>query len=78
MPSSDSGPQPPTGIQRWLLTSPIGQALWAVPLALLLMLPARWLGLSWPIAIVLVGVGFVAGWFAARGYWRRSGYVPKI
>lgn len=71
----------PTPTQRlvvWLLTSPTGQAVWAIPAALLMMLPAYWLGLRWPAAILLVGFGFVAGWFAAREYWRHKGYVPKI
>jgi len=50
----------------WLFESPVGQALWMVPIALVAFAPVYWFGLWWPLLIAVAGISFALGWNAAR------------
>lgn len=64
-------------IDLWL--TPVGQLATVVIAAVVLFAPTHWLGFwPWVTPMIALGVGFLAGWTAARKNWRRRGYVPKL
>lgn len=63
---------------QWLVTTPIGRGLLGVLGSLVVFGPALVLGVAWGAAVTFGFVGFGLGWAAARRYWRRNGYVPRL
>lgn len=63
---------------RSLLLVPGIQSAIAVAVILALFSPAHWFGWLWILPILGLICGFIVGWAAARRYWRKHGYVPKL
>lgn len=62
----------------WLIDHPVGQAALGITCAVIVFAPGYWFGLGWGFCIAAAALGFVAGWAAARRYWRKNGYVSKL
>lgn len=63
-------------VDLWL--TPAGQSFVAGVVIVALFAPAHWLGWAWIAPCLSLLFGFVIGWAAARRFWRRNGYVPKL
>ena len=62
----------------WLLENPLGQALWGIPLLGLAFAPTYWLGIWWPILLVVAGLAFAIGWNAARRKGLQTGRIDPL
>lgn len=62
----------------WLGENPVGQLLWGIPILLLLIAPAHWLGAWWIFGLVGAMFVFVFGWNCAARHYRKHGYVSKL
>lgn len=61
-----------------MLETPVGRGVIGVCCGVLVGLPGYLLGIWWGIVIAVGCLAFVAGWAAARRYWRKNGFVPKL
>ena len=62
----------------WLVETPIGVALWGIPLLLLVFAPSYWFGGWWLVLVLTAGVSFALGWNAARRRWLQDGRIDKV
>lgn len=64
--------------RRRFVESEFGFGAVSLLLAAPIFIPMYWLGLWWVGFILAVGIGFIAGWSAARRRFLRTGDLPKI
>ena len=62
----------------WLTESPLGIAVWSIPLGVACMVPVIWLGIWWPTLVTVAGLSFALGWNSARRFGKRNGRIDPL